>query len=308
MAKVVVFAGTSFIGQHLCEHLTHCGHRVSATTRKPDAGSQLAACDITQRATVEAVLRDSRPDWIIQCAAATSSRNAGELYPVHVFGTLNVLEAAAEFVPGAAICVMGSAAEYGPVSPDHFPVDESCVCRPPTFFGASKLAQTQLAIAAAATHQQRISVVRPFNVIGPGLPDFYFAASLAARLTKMQTNEASSGSTFEVFNAQATRDFVDVRDVASAITLLLEKATPESGTCDIFNIATETETPLLDIASYFGKLAGGFVPQPAGELDSRGGIIRSCGSAAKLASATGWKPEIAWQQSVTDLWQSLTSE
>ncbi len=107
------------------------------------------------------------------------------------------------------------------VAEQHLPVSEECVCQPATPFGQSKLAQTHLAQAAAAASGQKIVIVRPFNVIGPGLPDFYFAASLARRLRLLRSENAPIGTAFEIFNPDSTRDFIDVRDVATAVTALL---------------------------------------------------------------------------------------
>jgi GDP-4-dehydro-6-deoxy-D-mannose reductase len=223
MPKVLVIAGTSFVGRHVCEHLCAIGCSVVATSRSEASltGCEMAFCDLADAASVERIVRNCTPDWIIQCAAATSSSDPRELYRTHVDGTLSVLDAAHRFAPDAAICLFGSAAEYGLVNEDRFPIREDCPCQPATFFGASKLAQTLMAQAAVATRGQKIIIVRPFNVIGPGLPDFYFAASLARRLLKLQSENAPPGTRFEIFNATSTRDFIDVRVVANAVTTLL---------------------------------------------------------------------------------------
>src|SRR5437899_1722957 len=73
----------------------------------------------------------------------------------------------------------------------------------------------------------RVFTVRPFNVIGPGLPDHYFAAALARRLFQMRS--CGEPGPFPVMNLDATRDFVDVRDVADALAGLLSDATPAAG-------------------------------------------------------------------------------
>lgn len=319
MPKVLVIAGTSFIGRHICEQLREIGCEVVATARRAAADSQTTFCDLTDGDSVEAAVRNTAPDWIIQCGGATSSRDPRELYRTHIDGTLNVLDAAHRFVPDAAICVFGSAAEYGPVPADRLPVPENCPCQPPTFFGASKLAQTQLAQAAAATHGQKIVIVRPFNVIGPGLPDFYFASSLARRLLQLKAKGAPPGTPFDIVNADSTRDFIDARDVASAVAALLRCLTSnpshETGldaaaavpSGSIFNLATGVETSLVEVARLLGELAGHYVPEPAGSADSRGGIVRSVGSARSLTAATSWRPEFAWQQSIHDLWLQIVS-
>lgn len=302
--SVLVFAGASFIGRHIVERLTAEGCAVTMTSRRRGQG---LLCDLTNREQVIAAIREAQPDWIIQCGAATSTTDPRQLYPVHITGTLNVLEAVKEHAPEARLLIMGSAAEYGPVGPERLPVTEGCEADPPSFFGASKLAQTQLARAAAATNRLRVTVVRPFNVIGPGLPDFYFAKSLALRLAAMAKNGQAAGTPFEIVNADATRDFVDVRDVARAVEALLASDVSPAGSAEVFNICTGTETSLLDAARLLGELAGGLIPQPAGSAASRGGIVRSVGSCGKLQQRTGWSPQWTWQQSLRDLWAEVRS-
>ena len=123
------------------------------------------------------MIERERPDWVIQCAGATHCSDPSELYKLHVDGTRNVLSAVARFVPKAVVILLGSAAEYGPVAPEQLPIQEQQICKPATPFGASKLAQTQLAEAAAEEWGLRVLTVRPFNILGPGLPEHYFAGA-----------------------------------------------------------------------------------------------------------------------------------
>jgi GDP-4-dehydro-6-deoxy-D-mannose reductase len=307
MPRALVFAGASFVGQHLCRLLREKGVQVVPTARQP-ADDQTIVCDLTHAENVCAVIEQTRPDWIIQCGAATASSAPADHYAVHVTGALNVLEAAQQFVPRASLVLFGSAAEYGPVQAAGLPVAETCPCHPTSFFGASKLAQTQLAHAAAATNDQRIAVVRPFNIIGPGLPDHYFATALARRLIR-QTADLEAGittdRTFEVHNPHATRDFIDVRDVAAAVWLLLEESPLTCGSAGVFNVATGRETSILDVACVLGELSGSLQPTHGGEMDSRGGITRSAGDAGLLRQL-GWDVTTNLRDSLTDQWNSFS--
>ncbi len=309
MADLLIFAASSFIGRHLCATAAADGHRVTGTSRQPKESSGHLRCDLTSAENVADVIDQIQPQWIVQCGAATASRDARELYNTHIFGTLNVLTAVAKHAPNARVLLMGSAAEYGAAPLEWLPLTEDRPARPASFFGSSKLAQTELAQAAAQELKLRLVSVRPFNVIGPGLPDIYFATSLAQRLSKQCQQGASTGTEFEVTNANATRDFVDVRDVSSACLSLLARPDEQwpIGTCDVFNICTGQETTLLEVASVLGNAAGGLKPAAGGVHNSRGGISRSAGSADKLTSATGWKPKISWQQSLQDLWSELAA-
>jgi GDP-4-dehydro-6-deoxy-D-mannose reductase len=311
MTTAVVFAGHSFVGRPICEALGQMGVQVVTTSRAPASGGvhprrdqpggSPLPCDLTDPTSVAAVLEASRPDWVVQCAGATRTTDPWQLYALHVQGTLAVLSAVAWHAPHARVVLFGSAAEYGAVAHHCLPVGENHPPCPLTSFAASKLAQTHLALAFAREHGLRVVTVRPFNILGPGLPEHYFAAVLARRLRQLRA--AGDPGTIPVTNLHATRDFVDVRDIAEAIVLLLSRAAIEPGQMQIFNIASGVETALADVATFLCRLAGGFVPVEGGDAGSRGGITRSRGDANKLRRATGWTPRRTWQESLLDLWE-----
>ncbi|HVS38655.1 MAG TPA: NAD(P)-dependent oxidoreductase [Gemmataceae bacterium] len=292
MRTALVFAGSSYIGRWLVRRLRERGWRVTATTR-----SGAMPCDLRDAAAVEAAVQAVRPDWVFSCAGATRDEGWREAFDLHLGGSLNVLDAVRRHAAGAGVTLLGSAAEYAPAD---FPLREDHPIAPRSFFGASKAAQTQAAAAAAAEWGMRIITARPFNVIGPGLPEHYVAAALAARLRRQS---AEAPRDFAVVNAQATRDFIDVRDTAEALAALAESP-PAAGEHAVFNIATGVETPLLEMAAELGRLAGGFTPVPAGGAASRGGAVRSCGEASRLRRAVGWAPRWSWRESLADLWRS----
>ena len=162
-----------------------------------------------------------------------------------------------------------------------------------------------MALAAAVEWQLRVIVARPFNLLGPGLPEHYLAAALAKRLLM----EGTKASALPVANADATRDFVDVRDAVEALVAMTERAAPLPGKPCVFNIASGHETAVLEIAHMLCELHGGRCAISLGVAASRSHIRRSCGDASRLRRATGWQPRIAWQQSLRDMWEHLrTSE
>jgi nucleoside-diphosphate-sugar epimerase len=303
MKSALIVAGNSFVGQHLHLELQRAGWRVTSTVRS-DRSLDSTTCDLTDHAQVNDVVGGTKPDCVFQCAGATTASDPGEQYRLHVHGTMNLLRAVARHAPAAPVQLFGSAAEYGAV-PDHaLPIGESYPGAPRSFFGASKLAQTDMARAAAQEWNLRILVVRPFNIIGPGLPPQYFATALAQRLRTAMT-EGRQGE-FPIMNAEATRDLVDVRDVVQAAIGLMSRAAPAAGSMELYNIASGLETSVLAIAKRLCELAGGFRAVVAGPGKSRSGIQRSCGDASRLRNATGWVPRIDWQRSIYDLWKAST--
>lgn len=299
MDTALVLAGGSFIGRHLCERLRSSGIACVATSRTPRPG--FLFCDLTWPERLQAILHMHRPRWIFQCAGATAQSSAAELLGLHRDATASLLRIIAREAPAATTVLFGSAAEYGSVAPELLPIREDTPPQPLSPYGQSKLEQFQIAKRSALELGLRIHVVRPFNLLGAGLGSHYFAASLGARLLQLR-REGKSGPV-AVANGQATRDWIDVRDVSDAVVRLALDAPPEPGECGLFNIATGQETPVLALADELCALAGNFFAVDADRADSRSEIDRSCGDATKLRDRTGWRPTIAWQESLRQTWE-----
>ena len=303
--NVLVIGATSFIGRHLVARLAARGAYVEATAHTGAEGLRL--CDVTDVGTVRDAVGSGTFDAIVNCAGATATGDPVTLYRVHVLGAIHLVTAAVELAPSAHLVLLGSAAEYGPVPAASLPVGEECVPDPLTYFGVSKLAQTELARVAAQAASLRITVLRPFNVLGPGLPAAYFAGAFA-RTLRAAIARGETGAV-PVRNATTTRDFVDVGDVAEAIILTtLARAQPEDDAFALWNVASGIETPILDVAARLCRLAGPFQAVPEGSNASRSDIDRSCGDPTRLMSRTGWRPTITWEQSIDSLWEALAAQ
>jgi nucleoside-diphosphate-sugar epimerase len=298
----LVFASSSFVGGYLARRLRDHGVEVVATARRAEGHPGTWNCDLADEGGVQHIVAGCRPRWIFQCAAVTAPGGRPDLlYQVHVHGTLNVLAAVARHAPEATVVLFGSAAEYGRVDNEGQPLAEDQVPGLLSFYGASKLAQTQLAAAAAGEWRLRVLVVRPFNVLGPGLPAHYLAGALARRLH----DEGPVDRPFPVANGAVTRDFVDVRDVTEAVLALATRAAPAPGEAQVYNIASGRETPILAVAAKLCALAGRRQVVDEGPSPSRSAIARSRGDATRLRRAVNWEPRVSWEQSLEDLWQDL---
>ena len=155
----------------------------------------------------------------------------------------------------------------------------------------------------AREHGLRVVVVRPFNLLGPGLGPHYLAAALCDRLR--QAKAAGLSGPLSVVNGQATRDWVDVRDLADAVVRLALHAPPRPGRLGLYNVASGRETAVLTLADFLCRLAGDFHAVDLGRAGSRSDIDRSCGDATRLRTAIGWAPRIDWRQSLRDMWAAI---
>jgi GDP-4-dehydro-6-deoxy-D-mannose reductase len=302
MDVALVVAGNSFVGRHLGRRLDALRVPFHATSRDRRPG--MLRCDLTRPGDPERIFATVRPRWIFVCAGSPAAGSAEEMHALHVRGSESLLSAVAQLVPEAVTVLFGSAAEYGQVSPALLSIREDVPPRPESAYGQSKLAQLRAGQQLAQRHSLRVHVVRPFNILGPGMGGHLVAAALCERLLHAKS-EGRCGP-IAVANGHATRDWVDVRDVADAVIRLAFDAPPTSGSVGLFNVASGIETPVLSLAEHLCRLAGDFQAVDAGPMGSPSGIDRSCGDASKLQAATGWQPRIPWQESAAALWESVS--
>lgn len=296
MPRLLIIDADSMLGRHCCADFERAGWSVLGTSAQPKPGSGLVPCTVTSSADIDSVVSILSPDAIVNCAQADPVDPPDFAYRTHVGGSLNVLAAAAKHRPGIPVLLVGCGSEYG--SGVAMPAFEAAMANPDCLFAASKLAQTQAAIITAQEHRLPVITIRPFAIVGRGLPPNSAIGRLFGRVRRTLL-ESPDDFEFDVAGALAACDLIDVRDVARAIRLLLEKAVPEPGHAEVYNIATQLGTRLLDVASILGRQAR-LKAQPAGGRPD-GWLVPGVGSFAKLRKATGWSPEFTWRQSLTEI-------
>jgi GDP-4-dehydro-6-deoxy-D-mannose reductase len=235
-------------------------------------------------------------EFVVHAAGRTPPAPTEALYRGNVASVGHLLDAVRRSDRRTRLVLIGSAAELGPVPASCLPADESCPCRPRDAYGLSKWAATRLALDAQTRDRLDIVVARPFNPIGPGQPPHQVFGRFARRLLQCPVGEA-----LIVGDVSARRDFVDVRDVARAVVALACSGRPGS----IYHVGTGVSRSVGEGLAALLAVSGRHVtlvttrntPTDCGD-DSRAAIGR-------IVADTGWQPEIAFEQSLRDLWTSL---
>ncbi|MEU3445481.1 NAD-dependent epimerase/dehydratase family protein [Streptomyces griseoincarnatus] len=194
--------------------------------------------------------------------------------------------AAGRFEPPCPVC--GAALAPGLVTEDA-PAD------PRNVYATTKLAQEHLAAAwARATGGSAVSL-RYHNVYGPGMPrDTPYAGVASFFRSALARGEAPR--VFE--DGGQRRDFVHVRDVASANVAALE-ADPPAGALTAYNTGSGTPHTVGEMAQALAEAHGG--PSPVVTGDYRLGDVRHItADSTRLRTALGWKPEITFEEGMRE--------
>ncbi len=295
LGSILLTGGSGFVGRHLTRCLLERGYEVTAL-------DQNLGTDSSEGVTVfQADLRDPRSllglprAWagVIHLAGASVPslfNNAGPVVQ-NLEITLNLLD----HLRDSRVLLVSSCHVYAPSSARR---KESDPILPQGLYGLSK----QL-IEQVATHYQGpldVRIARPFNHLGPGLRPELMIPSLLRRLSALAPGD-DAPVLMEGLNS--TRDFIDVRDVASAYVAILEAGSPRERT---FNVCTGVGHTVEDVVATAMGLLGHRRPiQFKDRLISPDDTPYLVGDPSRMSEATGWIARHSLLDSLRSMLQSL---
>ncbi len=282
-------------------------HAVTGTAHRADLeklkelfpGVEFCSLDVCDGPSVRNLIRRTKPDICFHLAGIASldefARQPNESMRVNVEGWIHVLEAFKQEANTAKILFISSAQVYGDVPEKRLPVTEEERMEPGNFYSVSKSTCEQLARIYRDNESMNITVLRPFNHIGPGQSTSFVCSSLAKQIARIAAGQ--SAPVVQAGNMTTRRDFTDVRDVARAY-VLAAGAGVDFGP---YNICSGEAIGVAEIFERLQVLAG-----VRAEVKSENALIRKAdqkvmlGSAEKFCRATGWKPEISLDTTLRD--------
>jgi len=294
--RVLITGAHGFVGRHLTAALRARGHDVIPADRASHAGdADTLPLDVTDPLAVRGAVELAQPDAIAHLAAQAfvpaSLDDPEGTFDVNAHGTLRLLEAARAVAeqggPSPRVLVVSSGDVYGAQPRDAFPLRETTAPLPRSPYAASKVGAEALALAYARSFGVDAVVTRAFNHIGPGQDERFAVVAFALQIARVA---AGGPPRVLVGNLDASRDFLDVRDVCDAYALLLEG---RGAAGEIYNVCSGAATTMREILRRLVELAR--VPVEIREDAERmrpADVPVSVGDASKLRAATGWAPRI----------------
>jgi GDP-4-dehydro-6-deoxy-D-mannose reductase len=296
--QVLLVGATGFAGRHMRSAATEAGFDVVGTSRRP--GACEVVCDLLDPASVDRAVKSAAPVRVVNLAGVASVsrsfREPAEAFRANALGTVNLLDAVARHATDAHVLCVSSGEVYGDVPASALPVTEERPPHPTSPYAVSKAAMELACDQYRISGGLRVAVARAFNHTGPGQSDSFVASSFAR-----QVAEAEHGGQDVVIlrtgDLSPTRDFSDVRDIARAYQLILEREIV--GT---FNVCSGRGTPLQQLVDLLGN---------ATSLSIRTTVDASrvrpadpsvlYGSPQRLREETGWEARIPLAETLCDL-------
>lgn len=294
MSKIFVTGGSGRLGRSVVAGLADAGHEVISVDRDALPADQLPAGVVQETGDLLApgealrLLRKTAPDAVIHLAAIAVPFSAPEevIFATNTRLAYAVISAATELgigkiVTASSPTVLGYGSPAGWL-PDSFPLDESTTPRPWNAYALSKLIaeQTVQMFAASQGGKIRYAAFRPCYVISPeewdGAPTQQ-GHTLAERLAD------------PALSAPALFNYVDARDVADFLDLLLQKmdSIPNGETFFVGAADALATAPLAELMPQF---------LPGSEALAAGLTGTSPAfSIAKARELLGWEPQRSWR-------------
>jgi GDP-4-dehydro-6-deoxy-D-mannose reductase len=303
MKKVLITGVNGFCGQHLARRLNKEGVRlVYGTDISSEPGTALGLTDyyqldIKNESQVQKIFKAIKPDFIFNLAGLNKG-SPNEIYAVNVIGSINILENLRKFSPKARLLFVGSAAEYGKVSENKMPITEEQVCTPYSTYGISKYISSMIALDYANSYGLKINVVRPFNIIGAGMPSTLVIGAILERVKEaIQANWQEPD--IKVGNLETKRDFIAVEDVVDAYIKIVES--DYKG--EIFNICSgEPRSVGSILKTILANSEKSIRLKIAPELIRSEDVLVSYGSFEKASKALGLTPQKSLDDALRDAW------
>lgn len=295
--KVLVTGGCGFIGSHIVDMLIDQGHEVTVVdnlcTGNMDNLNPKAAfyeIDITS-GELRQVFEAYKPDVVYHEAAQIdiqrSIKDTVFDTTVNIVGTVNVLECCRDFKVRKFIYA-SSAAVYG--NPRYLGVDENHPVDPISFYGISKYTPESYIKVYSDLYGLRYTILRYANVYGIRQDFKGEGGVISIFLDRMLKGEVPT-----IFGeGEQTRDFIYVKDIASANVAVLDK-----GDREIMNVGTNLPVTVNEVFRQMKKILNVSL-EPKYGPERKGDILHSHLSNEKILRVVGWKPQYTLEQGLRE--------
>ncbi len=173
-------------------------------------------------------------------------------------------------------------------------VSETTPFDPRNAYATSKVAQEFYAANWARVTSGSASMMRYHNVYGPGMPRDTPYAGVASIFTSA-LRKGQAPSVFE--DGRQRRDFVHVRDVASATVMACEAY--RAG-ITAFNVGSGTPRTVGEMAEALARALKGPLPVVTGQY-RLGDVRHITADSSRLRAELGWLPEVEFEDGMAEL-------
>ncbi|MGB4058083.1 MAG: NAD-dependent epimerase/dehydratase family protein [Alphaproteobacteria bacterium] len=295
---IAIWGANGFIGRHLTHHLVQAGERVALFSRNYDGfpfplppSVETHSCDFLRPDTYVEELKRCHTVALLVSSSMTRTFSGDpeqeillNVQPYRQFfdrlGNKNAL-------PSRIIYISSGGGVYGMT--EQISIPESHPLNPISPYGRGKLEIEALVRQASPSY----TILRPANPVG--------IWNKRKSLLDYAIKAIKTGMPLEVFgDGEAVRDYFDVAELASAITLAADNPAAKN---EIFNVGSEKGTTINQVIKILEDVHGIPLPRrnvPLTGLDVPFNVL-DCG---KIRRALGWSAQRNLQDILHEMWSA----
>jgi nucleoside-diphosphate-sugar epimerase len=274
--RILVTGAEGFIGRRLVAALGEKGFEVVPLTKK-DGDIATLAIDAQQI------------DHVFHLAAKTfvpdSWIHPADFYCTNVMGTLQVLEFCRK---NKCSLTFNSTYVYG--RQDKMPIAENARLQAPSPYHHSKILAEELCRFYAEKNNVNVTILRPFNIYGPGQKDTF----LIPKLMKQVTDAANES--VEVLDLSPKRDYLHVDDLIAALLLTIK-----TKGFAIYNVGSGTSLSVAEVIKRMFSVSGVQKKVVSREVERPAEIPEAVADISKITQKIHWRPAISFEQGLQQL-------
>lgn len=319
MAKRALITGiTGMVGSHLTDYLlentdweifglcrwrspldniSHLLPRINANDRV-----HLLYGDLRDYLSIHEATRKAQPDYVFHLAAQsypkTSFDSPLDTLETNIQGTANVLEALRKNDIQAITHVCASSEVFGRVPKEKLPIDEECTFHPASPYAISKVGTDLIGRYYAEAYNMTVMTTRMFTHTGPRRGDVFAESTFAKQIAMIEAGMIPP--VVKTGNLDSLRTFADVRDAVRAYYMLVTVNPIPAAYYNIGGTYTCSIADMLKTLLSMSTIKDIRVetdPERLRPIDADLQVPNT----AKFKAATGWEPQIPYEQTMRDL-------
>jgi len=260
--------------------------------------------DLNDSISLDAVIRDHQPDYVFHLAAQsfplTSFTAPVDTLNTNIQGTVRLLDSIKTYKHDAIVHVCASSEIFGRVPKEKLPIDEECTFHPASPYAVSKVGTDLMGRFYAEAYGMAVMTTRMFTHTGPRRGDVFAESSFAKQIAMIEAGYIKE-PIVKVGNLNSLRTIADVRDAVRAYHMLLT-VNPTAGeyyniggtyTCEIGDVLNT----LIGMSTMKDDIRIVTDPERLRPIDANLQVPNT----NKFFKHTGWKPEIPFDKTMSDL-------
>jgi UDP-glucose 4-epimerase len=317
MAKVLITGGAGYVGSHCVKALIDAGHdciifdNLSRGHKEFAKWSSLIVGDVRDKGSLSQVFQDHHFDAVMHFAALAyvgeSVDNPLLYWDNNVSGTRTLLEVMLGF-DVKKIVFSSTCAVYG--QPDTLPITEETLKQPINPYGYTKLACENLMDHLGTSSNLKSVRFRYFNAAGSdhknGLgewhePETHLIPLVIDSAMGLRPPVKIFGCDFPTYDGTAIRDYIHVKDLASAHLKGLDYLL-NGGSTEVFNLGSGLGTSVYDVIKVVEHISGKRVPRIISDR-RKGDPAELMANVQKIKHVLGWSSKLSFEKIIDDAYQ-----